>query len=282
MSGFFVLSVSCEPENTPMRLQEITIYPIKSFAGIDLTESEVTERGLLYDRNWMLINSKGKFISQREFPILSLLITQIENGSLNISHRLNKAFQLQLGLAESLQATSQVDVWDDTMLAEHVSEEASAKLSEILQQEVSLVKIGKSTSRLADTRFVDTDTQVSFADGYPFLIISQASLDDLNSRLEAPVEMNRFRPNMVISGSTSFEEDTWKEIQIGECRFQIVKPCARCEVTTINQQTAERGKEPLRTLSKYRREGNKVLFGQNMIALKAGKISVGDKVKILK
>ncbi len=265
-----------------MHLQDITIYPIKSFAGIDLTESEVSERGLLYDRNWMLVSKLGMFISQREFKELSLLTTHIEGDTLKIAHRFQKNFQIELGLTESMHALSKVDVWDDTMLAENVSEKASQQLSEILKQEVSLVRIGKDTSRLADPRFVDKEIQVSFADGYPFLIISQASLDDLNSRLESPVEMNRFRPNIVVSGSKAFEEDTWREIQIGECIFQIVKPCARCEVTTINQLTAERGKEPLRTLSKYRRDGNKVLFGQNMVALKKGKIRVGDEVKILK
>jgi uncharacterized protein len=264
-----------------MYLQDITIYPIKSFAGIDLTESEVSERGLLYDRNWMLVDRQGKFISQREFPELSLLTTGIENGKLIISHRLHNGIDIQLMLTESLNSTDKVEVWDDTMLAERVNEEASRLLSEILNQEVSLMKIGKNTSRLADPRFVDSEIQVSFADGFPYLIISQASLDDLNNRLELPVEMNRFRPNIVVSGSKPFEEDTWKEIQIGECVFQIVKPCARCEVTTINQLTAERGKEPLRTLSKYRRDGNKVLFGQNMVALKKGKIRVGDEVKIL-
>jgi len=265
-----------------MQLQELTIYPIKSFAGITLKESEVIERGLLFDRNWMLVNSDGKFISQREFSELSLLTTQIENGKLKIEHRNHKNLQIEIGLEESQQAITQVDVWDDNMLAEKVNEEASQKLSEILKQEVSLVKIGQQTSRLADPRFVNSDIQVSFADGFPFLIISQASLDDLNSRLDTPVEMNRFRPNMVVIGSKAFEEDTWKEIQIGDCRFQIVKPCARCEVTTINQQTAERGKEPLKTLATYRREGNKVLFGQNMVALNTGKIRVGDAVKILK
>ncbi|MFC2187094.1 MOSC domain-containing protein [Peijinzhouia sedimentorum] len=265
-----------------MRLQDITIYPIKSFAGIDLTESEVNERGLLYDRNWMLVNKQGKFISQREFKELSLLTTEIDNDKLKITHRFQKNFHVQLGLNESMFATSKVALWDDIMFAENVSEEASQQLSEMLKQEVSLVKIGRNTSRLADSRFVDSEIQVSFADGFPFLIISQASLDDLNSRLESPVEMNRFRPNIVVSGSEPFEEDKWKEIQIGECIFQIVKPCARCEITTINQQTAERGKEPLRTLSKYRRDGNKVLFGQNMVSLKKGKIRIGDEVKILK
>jgi uncharacterized protein len=265
-----------------MHLQDITIYPIKSFAGIDLTESEVSERGLLYDRNWMLVDKQGKFISQREFPKLSLLTTGIENGKLIISHRLQNNIDIRLRLDESLNSTDKVEVWDDTMLAEKVNEEASRQLSQILKQDVSLMKIGENTSRLADPRFVDSEIQVSFADGFPYLIISQASLDDLNSRLESPVEMNRFRPNIVVSGSKPFEEDTWKEIQIGECVFQIVKPCARCEVTTINQLTAERGKEPLRTLSKYRRDGNKVLFGQNMVALKKGKIRVGDDVKILK
>lgn len=265
-----------------MHLQDITIYPIKSFAGIDLTESEVSERGLLYDRNWMLVDKQGKFISQREFPKLSLLTTGIENGKLIISHRLQNNIDIRLRLNESLNSTDKVEVWDDTMLAEKVNEEASRQLSQILKQDVSLMKIGENTSRLADPRFVDSEIQVSFADGFPYLIISQASLDDLNSRLESPVEMNRFRPNIVVSGSKPFEEDRWKEIQIGECVFQIVKPCARCEITTINQQTAERGKEPLRTLSKYRRDGNKVLFGQNMVALKKGKIRVGDEVKILK
>jgi len=139
----------------------------------------------------------------------------------------------------------------------------------------------ESTERKADPRYAQHNENVSFADGFPYLVISQASLDDLNSRLAEPIEMRRFRPNFVISGTEAFAEDQWKHIAIGDSRFEVVKPCARCVLTTIDPETAEKGPEPLKTLATYRRNGNKILFGQNVTAQHFGELKVGDPVTIL-
>ena len=123
--------------------------------------------------------------------------------------------------------------------------------------------------------------QVGFADGYPILLLSEASLDDLNSRLETPLPMNRFRPNIVVTNTEHYAEDTWKTIRIGDITLDIVKPCARCAITTTNQDTAERGKEPLKILSTYRNHEHGVIFGQNIIHRNQGQINIGDTVEIL-
>jgi hypothetical protein len=174
-----------------------------------------------------------------------------------------------------------VSVWDDTVESFHVSDEADLWLSEYLQKPCKLVHLPEDGERPIDTRYAKNGEHVSFADAFPYLLISQGSLDDLNNRMKAPVSMNRFRPNIVVTGADPFAEDLWCEIKIGEVHFKVAKPCARCILTTVNQNTGDRGKEPLRTLSRYRMLNNKVLFGQNLIALNSGRIDVKAPITIL-
>jgi uncharacterized protein YcbX len=265
-----------------MRVTQLHIYPVKSLAGISLEQAQVMERGFQYDRHWMITNPTGRFFTQREVPEMSLITTRIENGHLHLGHKQNTYWHLSIALSAGTGQYQPTVIWDDRPLLEHVSPEADAVLSDWMGTPARLLKVGAQTSRPADPRYVTDDPiEVSMADGYPYLLIGQASLDDLNARLEHPVPMNRFRPNIVVEGSAAFAEDTWKLIRIGNIRFRLVKPCARCVVTTINQDTAEASKEPLQTLSSYRKEGQKVLFGQNMIALDQGQLRVGDPVEVL-
>jgi uncharacterized protein YcbX len=151
---------------------------------------------------------------------------------------------------------------------------------EALGKEVRLVLIDDKTSRPVDPEYALNGEEVSFADGFPYLITNQASLDDLNSRLDFPVPMERFRPNLVISGAQPYEEDNWDKIYAGSAVFKVVKPCGRCVVTTIDQDTAEKGSEPLKTLSTYRKINNKIIFGQNAVLVKSGSIVKGDEIKV--
>jgi uncharacterized protein YcbX len=175
-----------------------------------------------------------------------------------------------------------VEVWGDECKAIPASPAAHEWMSQYLGMDCRVVYMPEDSIRLVNPKYAIAPTDhVSFADGFPFLLISQASLDDLNQRLETPLPMNRFRPNFVVSGCTSFAEDTWKRIRIGTMEFHLVKPCARCIVTTVDQQTADRGQEPLRTLAQYRMQDGKILFGQNLVAVGVGQVSVGDAVEVL-
>ncbi|NVJ84886.1 MAG: MOSC domain-containing protein [Algoriphagus sp.] len=257
-------------------IKDIYIYPIKSLGGIRLEEAMVEEKGFRYDRRWMLIDEEGVFVSQRSFPALALLQVALAPEGLSVFHKQNakKSILIPYNL-ESDEAVSVV-VWDDTMTAKLVDAKFNRWFSEFLGKEVRLVIMPDSTRRLVSPKYAINKEAVSFADGMPYLLIGQESLNDLNRKLEEPVSMDRFRPNLVFSGGEAFQEDSLKKIKIGAVEFQIVKPCARCVMTTVDQETGEIGKEPLRTLSSYRTKANKVLFGQNMVALGEGVVRIGD------
>jgi len=261
-----------------MILSEIWIYPVKSLGGIRLTEAEVQERGLEYDRRWMVVNKFGKFLTQREFPQMALLDVSLNEDSMRISNKFEPNESVIAPFEPVSAVPISVTVWDDTVDAITVSDEVDKWLSEQLQMAVHLVIMPESTKRNVDTRFAKNGELVGFADDFPFLLISQASLDDLNSRLEEPVEMLRFRPNFVVTGTEPYAEDEWKTIEIGTLLFDIVKPCARCVLTTVDPETAKKGREPLKTLSNYRRVGKKILFGQNVIGRHLGLVKEGDNV----
>jgi hypothetical protein len=173
----------------------------------------------------------------------------------------------------------QVSIWGDQVLARVVSAELSQWFSDFLQMELDLVVMPESSQRKMDPRYAVQGESVSFADGMPYVMIGQSSLDELNQRLEVPVSMDRFRPNLVFSGGQAFEEDEFTRVKVGEVDFQVVKPCARCVLITVNQQTGEKGKEPLATLASYRMVNNKVYFGQNAVALAPGMVRVGDLIQ---
>lgn len=262
-------------------LSEIFIYPIKSLGGISLMNAEVQERGLKYDRRWMLTDEEGVFLTQRNIPQMALIHLSISEKDLNARFAADNSYP---GISIPLQADNiqKVDViiWNDRCKAQLVGNDYDDWFSDLLKVRCRLVYMPDTEKRIVEKKFISENKIVSFADAYPFLLIGQSSLDDLNSRLEQPIPMNRFRTNFVFTGGKPYEEDTWKKFEIGNVEFQAVKPCARCVITTTDQQTAERNEEPLKTLSAYRKIGNKVMFGMNLIAVNNGFVSIGDSIKL--
>lgn len=258
-----------------LTLASIQVYPVKSLGGFAVPQVRLTDRGLEHDRRWMLLDPDGRFVSQRECPIMACLhCSPQENGfrvtDLRSGNSIDVPWQLSVG--EPIQAT----VWDDAVELMQGAEHMHTWFREVLQRPVRLAYMPESTIRLTDPRYANVP--VALNDGYPSLIISQTSLDDLNAKLRTPVPMDRFRPNFVISGGVPFQEDHWKSVTIGEVRFSIVKPCARCVIITTDQRTGSRAQEPMRTLANYRAVGNKVAFGMNATYIGQGSVQVGDIV----
>jgi len=265
------------------RLTEINIYPVKSLRGITVDSRQLDAFGLHLDRRWMLIDEQNKFLTQRQEARMALVEVTLTKGGLELSAPAMSACPVPL--QPQTPEVLDVQVWKDTVKATAVSAEIDNWLSQFLGRKTRLVFMPDSTVRLIDQDYkINQSDQVGFADGFPFLLISEASLEDLNKRLaqkgEPAVPMHRFRPNLVISGCTPYEEDSWKTVNIGSCQFHVVKPCSRCIIPTIDRDTAEKGKEPVRTLLEYRRADNKIYFGQNLVhELRLDQqLSVGNQV----
>jgi uncharacterized protein YcbX len=265
-----------------LQLSEIWVYPVKSLGGIQLQESKVTDRGLELDRRWLLVDDDGRFLSQREHPELALFKPEIVGDFLRITHRIHlDSIDIPLRpVFLDKDNKIKVTVWDDTIEAFEMDQTITDWFTKLLGFSVRLVYMPEESERKLDPDYAITGKENnSFSDAYPFLIIGQASLDDLNGRLETKVPMNRFRPNFVFTDGEAFEEDNWREFKIGNVSFVGVKPCDRCVMTTVDQEKGVvSGKDPLKTLAKYRNFGNKVLFGQNVIGLGLGTVAVGDAV----
>lgn len=259
-----------------LKLSQIWIYPIKSLGGISLPSTKVMEKGLPYDRRWMLVDANNHFMTQRQFPAMSQFHLSQLPGSFRIQHRTNS-----IDLPKNSQPTANVirtKVWNDEVDTLEMDEKFNQWFSAQLGITCKLVYFPEHHPRPVDENYRVSGENVSLADAYPFLMIGQSTLDDLNSRLERPVEMKRFRPNFVFTGGQPFEEDSWKSFKIGSNRFLGVKPCSRCVLTTIDPATGELGKEPLATLSTYRKKENKIYFGQNLLAVDHGEIFEGDVI----
>ncbi len=269
-----------------LQLSEIWIYPVKSLGGIPLQQSKVTDRGLEHDRRWLLVDENACFITQREYPKLALFQPEITGDFLKISHKVSQESILVSSYPTFSEMTTpiKVTVWEDVVEACEVGSEASDWFSEILGFTVRLVYMPDESQRKVDPDFAVSPNDVtSFSDGFPFLIIGQSSLDDLNSRMAKAVSISRFRPNFVFSGGEAYEEEGWREFTIGALSFYGVKPSGRCIITTVDPETGViSGKDPLLTLSKYKNVGNKVIFGQNVIAQQQGNVAVGDVVRVQK
>jgi len=259
-------------------VQDIFIYPIKSLGGIRLSEAVVEERGFRYDRRWMLVDAEGVFITQRKHPKLALLQVDLGGNGLKVFNKTVDGVSVKIPFDLATGPELMVTVWDDQVLAKIVHPDLNLWFSDFLGFEASLVIMPEATHRKVNPKYAVHSESVSFADGMPYLLIGQESLNDLNSRLASPVPMNRFRPNIVFSGGSPYLEDSLRKIKIGELEFEIVKPCARCVMTTVDQATGEKGKEPLKTLSSYRTINGKVYFGQNVVALQSGTVKVGDAI----
>ena len=264
-----------------LTITDLWIYPIKSIAGIQLNSSKVELRGLRYDRRWVLSDMDGMFVHQRDYPEMALLQPSIDGDKMTISHKSKDIAPLTFRMAEPSTEAVNVTVWDDTMPAKPVSEEANAWFSEVIGKPVQLLYMHKESIRQADQRYaINESDKVSFADGYPILIISEESLSQLNDLATEHVPMGRFRANVIVKGGEAHIEDRVKKLSMGEAEWYGVKPCARCVMTTIDLETAQKGREPLLTLAKYRKVDRKILFGENFIPMTEGQIEVGQELNI--
>lgn len=229
----------------------------------------------------MLVDPSGEFLTQRQHPQLALLQVALGKSELTVFSKVNPSREISFDLEMNSGKEMQVKVWGDEVAALQVAPAVSAWFSDFLGMHVELVVMPASSHRKLDPRYAVQEESVSFADGMPYVIIGQASLDELNGRLADPVGMDRFRPNLVFSGGDAYAEDQFKQLQIGEVEFQVVKPCARCVMITVDQEKGTKGKEPLATLATYRSQGAKVYFGQNAVALAQGIVRVGDLIQPL-
>ncbi|WP_371186957.1 MOSC domain-containing protein [Thalassotalea maritima] len=266
-----------------MILQDIYSYPLKSGKGQRQQQAFISERGVPFDRYFVITDNNGKFITGRT----KANMVHIECQLLTINNDDYVRFQapnmpaLQLKLDAFSEHYSPVKVWQDTIDAQHVGSEADQWFAQFLATQCRLYFLGTHSSRQVQ----GYQNQLSFADGYPILLIGDGSLHDLNSRLNKPVSMSQFRPNLVIADCPAFAEDDWQEIKIGEVHFAIAKPCSRCIFTTVNSKTGERDehKEPLTTLASYRRADNgDINFGQNLVPLNQGVIHQGEPLKVIR
>ena len=254
------------------------VYPIKSCRGIRVQEWPVLARGFAADRRWMIVDQNGRFVTQRELPQLTLVGTELAGDELRLTAPGQP--ELRMPLAYEQGEARQVQVWRDQGVGVP-HELGSAWFSTYLGARHELVYMPESYQRQVNPERANPGEIVGFADAYPFLIISEASLADLNSRLAEPIGMDRFRPNIVVSGTEPFAEDSYARVQIGEISFRGPKRCERCVVTTVDPTTGERGREPLRTLAKYRLSDQKVWFGMNLIHDHRGVLRVGDAVSVM-
>lgn len=270
----------------PATLASIHIYPVKAGRAIDLAEAEVEPCGLAGDRRWLVTDPDGQFITQRAEPTLALV-----GACYDAAGNLHLSAPGQPGLPVAAPAEGRgaemlwVSVWQSKVRAAAAGDQADAWFSGYLGRPVRLVHLDDPTRRQVDPEFGVPEDRVSFADGYPLLLTSVASLDALGRWLiedaQPVVPMTRFRPSVVVAGTAPWAEDGWRRIQIGPVPFRVAKPCGRCVVTTIDQQTAERERQPLAMLGRRRRFGQQLVFGQNLIPDATGTIRVGDPVRVL-
>jgi uncharacterized protein YcbX len=261
-------------------LSSLTYYPIKACRGTEVEVSTVERMGLENDRRMMVVTPEGEFLTQREFPRLALVSPKRTDGILELSAP--NYDSIRVGIQTS-GTPWLVNIWKSKgVQAIDQGDEAATWFSDWLGMDVRLVHIADGYKRLVNESYaVNDDDHTGFADGYPILLTSEEGLEDLNLHLDSPVPMNRFRPNLVVKGCEPFEEDRWNKIRIGDVELAVVKPCARCEVTTIDKETLERSKDPLKTLGKYRKQELGAIFGQNVIPLNGGSIRLGMPVEVL-
>lgn len=265
-------------------LTSIHIYPLKSGAALALSEADLEPRGLADDRRWMVVDESGKFVTGRQQSRLTLIRAQASAAGLTLTAPGMPALHVA---APTHGARIDTEVWGAAVAPLLADESAHAWISAYLGAPHRLVHMDAACVRRLkakyDGRFGLDSDEMSFADGFPLLLISQASLDGLNAKLAQPVPMLRFRPNLVVGGTAAHAEDGWRRIRVGACEFEVAKPCIRCVFTTVDFERGERdpGGEPLRTLTQYRRTPDGVAFGQNLIPRKLGTLRVGDSVEVL-
>ncbi len=273
-------------ESSPY-LASVHIYPVKSVRATDLQQARVEPWGLAGDRRWLIVEDTGRFITQRTDPALARVVAEYAGlgDSLTVSAAGYPRLVVRPPAEERGADMLWVTVWSSKVRAAAAGARADAWFSGYLGRPVRLVYLDDPTRRQVDPEFGAPDDRVSFADGYPLLLTTTGSLDALGRWLIADghpaVPMTRFRPNVVVTGSPPWAEDGWRRIRIGTVTFRVAKPCGRCVVTTTDQETGERGRQPLAMLGRRRRFGQNLVFGQNIIPDAPGTIRVGDRVEVV-
>ncbi|MEO4046463.1 MOSC domain-containing protein [Pseudomonas sp. CAU 1711] len=266
-----------------MQLSALYRYPLKSARGESLSSSPLEALGLAGDRRWMLVEPEsGRFLTQRLLPQMSQL-TALYNAAGGLSLSAPGFGSLEVALPQPDADLRGVTVWRDSLRVPDAGDAAAEWLSAFIGRPCRLVQVPEARARQVDTGYARPGDRVAFSDGFPLLLIGQASLDDLSARVGRPLQMLRFRPNLVIEGSAPYAEDGWKRIRIGELEFEVAKGCSRCILTTIDPQTGERSadREPLTTLKSYREREGDVYFGQNLLPRGVGELRVGMPVEVL-
>lgn len=261
-----------------LTVSELAIYPVKSMRQVPLQAATIDMGGLKHDRRWMVVDADNRMITQRQQSRLCLVQPGLHINGISLSAPGMDGLMLDIPDGKDARTVS---VWNDRCNAYDAGDSAAAWLSGFLGLECRLVYFPDEEIRTVDQDYAGQGDRTAFSDGFPLLLISQASLDDLNDRMDEAVPMSRFRPNLVVSGCEPFAEDSWKQLKVGGLMLRVVKPCSRCIIPSIDIDTAERGQEPTRTLIAYRKRDRKIFFGQNVIIDGEGEITKGMAVEVL-
>lgn len=253
-------------------VQELYFYPIKGFRGVRTSELKLEKRGAYLDRNWTLVDENSNFLTQRQLPELAKIGLMIDEGSIELS--VPEHDSIDFGLEERTGDSTEITVWKSKMPAFEVSPDVSEWISGVIKKPVRLMRISDSAKRESEIE----RRELAFQDGRPLLVVSKASLEQLELKAGVSFTMSRFRPNIVIGNVAPHEEDNWSSFKIGNIEFKGIKPCIRCKVTTVHPLTGEVGEEPLKTLATYRRLEKGIAFGYYYAHLKDGFIKLGAPV----
>ena len=268
-----------------LTINQLFIYPVKSLSGISVSTSEVTNRGLKYDRRWMIVDRNNQFLTLREYPKMSLLDVEINENGLTIKSRVYPEIPIKIPFVTDTNNLENVTIWNATVQAKPVKNEVDKWLSDMLGGECKLVYMLDESMRPVDTTsgYHPEGKFTSFADAYPFLLLGEASMNDLNTRSEKQFSIKRFRPNIVFTGGSPYQEDDIENFMINNINFTGLENCARCKIPNINPENGILGadNEPLKTLSKYRLRNKNIEFGRNIVHAGTGIISVGDELKLM-
>lgn len=267
---------------TDLIISELAIYPVKSMRQIQLKKSSLQFGGLKHDRRWMVIDTDGVMITQRTIARLCLIQPELLNPEIDCSLKLSADEMPDINVCVPNDGvTRKVKVWEDECNAYDAGDEIANWLSNFLKIKCHLVYFPDNEIRIVDQDYAQANDQTAFSDGFPVLLTTQASIDDLNSRMEKVVPMACFRPNIVVSGCEAFAEDEWKLLKVADVSLRIVKPCSRCIMPSIDIENAERSKEPIKTLVSFRKRDNHIFFGQNVVVDGEDILEVGMKLEVI-
>lgn len=262
-----------------IKVSQLFYYPVKSLKGQSIERVQLDAFGPKWDRRFMLVDDNGRFITQRQCPKMNQVGAQVHDNTLLISVE-GQQYTVNLNLIPSMDEFRDVRVWDDTINARMIRSEINTRLSAFLKRTVNLCFMDDDTHRQVDLDFANVGDQTSFADGFPLLIVSEASIGFLSNKLGRDISVERFRPNIVLSGCDAFAEDEWKKITINQIEFDLVKPCSRCVIPTLDINSSEKQPDVMQVMLKYRKQGKNVMVGQNAIHSSQGWLNLGDTVTL--